>query len=218
MKKLKILSILLLAFFVLGVVLGAAARKDKKGKVNKTSALLQNPDSYRLEVNRLSIPINDRGVIADVQIGGSAGGQIDGKVFLFSGGFFMSGYNDKGIMWSNAVASASRTEDYLPGTVAGGAETGGLYIVKKDDPPYNADGTPVKAGLNGLPLSITALIFMTATATVFIIHRIKTVTANGIPMKTARISLATKLYGVFITTVWQHQTETLKMLNRRVLK
>ena len=36
--------------------------------------------------------------------------------FLFSGGFFLSGYSN-GEMWSNAVASASLVEDYLPGKI-----------------------------------------------------------------------------------------------------
>ena len=43
-------------------------------------------------------------------------GKFDGGGFLFSGGFFLSGYSN-GQMWSNAVASASLVEDYLPGKI-----------------------------------------------------------------------------------------------------
>jgi hypothetical protein len=82
------------------------------------------------------MPMNSRGVLGDVLIGDRDGGRIDGKVFLFSGGFYLSGYNETGIMWTNGSASASRVEDYLPGTFAGDVESEGIFVIKSSDPEF----------------------------------------------------------------------------------
>ncbi len=64
------------------------------------------------------------------------GGQFGGNVFLFSGGFFLSGYSN-GTLWANAVASASLVEDYLPGTVSNPNNPNAqLYKIRIDDPPF----------------------------------------------------------------------------------
>ncbi len=49
-----------------------------------------------------------------------SGGKFAGNVFLFSGGFFLSGYAN-GTLFSNAVASATLVGDYVQGTVADGS-------------------------------------------------------------------------------------------------
>jgi hypothetical protein len=80
-------------------------------------------DAYAMNINNIYLPLNRKGIIADVNIeppaGNGSGGQFGGNVFLFSSGFFLSGFAN-GQLWSNAVASASLVEDYQPGTVAGG--------------------------------------------------------------------------------------------------
>jgi hypothetical protein len=70
-----------------------------------------------IEVNDIYLPFNNRGVIADVNVppNGSLG-QFAGGGFLFSSGFWLSGFTD-GTLWANAVASASLVEDYIAGTV-----------------------------------------------------------------------------------------------------
>ncbi len=62
--------------------------------------------------------VSNKETIAGLPIshGGGSGGKFDEGGFLFSGGFFLSGYSN-GQMWSNAVASASLVEDYLPGKI-----------------------------------------------------------------------------------------------------
>ena len=123
---------------------------------------------YAMDLNAITLPFNNKGVIADVNIegkafpikllmtdifnnislkdvsvnipirgGGGSVGKFDEGGFLFSGGFFLSGYSN-GQMWSNAVASASLVEDYLPGKI--GSEINdplnSIYVVNKKDPAF----------------------------------------------------------------------------------
>jgi hypothetical protein len=117
-----ILSVGLLSFGFRGN--GGGGKGGGKGG-NNNSVQLKAGDSYRLFINNLNIPMNRSGVIGDVSVfdpetgANSSGGKFANTVFLFSGGFFLSGKTN-GTLWANAVASASRTQDYVPGTVAGG--------------------------------------------------------------------------------------------------
>ncbi len=99
-------------------------------------------DAYRLNVNNINLPLNRKGIIAAVNIPdpnpiiSGAGGKFAGQIFLFSGGFFLSGYSN-GTLFANAVASASLVEDYIPG-LAGttGDSRAQLYVVKTSDPAF----------------------------------------------------------------------------------
>ncbi len=147
-KKTIIQALFLLSLMVL---MGFTSVIEKEGKnLKKPAATDAGLDSYRLFVNKLSIPLNSKGVIADVNIGGSSQGLIDGKNFLYSAGFFLSGINDQGIMWSNAMATASRIEDYIPGNVAGDEDSQGMFVVKATDEPFGESwqewATAVKYG------------------------------------------------------------------------
>ena len=96
-------------------------------------------DSYLFEVNNFKFPIDNRGILADVNANGQEGGWFDESVLLFSGGFFLSGLNNN-TLWINAIASASAVEDYQAGPL--GSEPtdpfNKLYIVKSSDPPFGA--------------------------------------------------------------------------------
>jgi len=98
-------------------------------------------DAYALNINNIYLPMNRKGIIADVTIlppaGNGAGGQFGGNTFLFSSGFFLSGFAN-GQMWANAVASASLVEDYQPGTVAGGQgdPNAVLYVLNSQDEDF----------------------------------------------------------------------------------
>jgi hypothetical protein len=72
-------------------------------------------DAYALNINNIYLPLNSRGILAAVNVPPNGqGGQFGGNMFLFSGGYFLSGYSN-GLLWANAVASASLVEDYLQG-------------------------------------------------------------------------------------------------------
>ena len=94
-------------------------------------------DAYALDINNIYMPLNRSGVLADVNIPPNGqGGQFGGHTFLFSGGFFLSGYSN-GVLWANAVASASLVEDYLPGLVGGENDPlACLYRVGSQDTPF----------------------------------------------------------------------------------
>ena len=118
--KLKILSLALVAFCSIEL------SPQKMG------------DAYALNINNIYLPLNRDGVLADVDappIG--PGGQFGGHTFLFSGGFFLSGYSN-GQLWANAVASASRVQDYIHGTYLYGQNDlrAQLYKVSSEDPPF----------------------------------------------------------------------------------
>jgi hypothetical protein len=135
-NKLKKLMVLLIAVFI--TIGFAAVERDGEGGNRLTKTTNKAGDAYRMFINNLDLPINRAGVIADVLIGGRSGGEINGLGFLFSSGFFMSGVTN-GSMWSNAVASASRIQDYEPGTVADGRNDSRaqLYVVRVQDGDFS---------------------------------------------------------------------------------
>lgn len=151
-KKIKytyhLLIILLgfVVFFALGFV-----GDDVTGEKRTTSTIYKSGaaneggkkgESYRLNINNVNLPMNRTGVIADVniedpnpQISGATG-KFAGQSFLFSSGFFLSGYS-AGNLWANAVASASLVRDYLPGTVARSNDPEAvMYVIDVNDEPF----------------------------------------------------------------------------------
>ena len=126
-----------LAVFLL-IVVTMAFTLLEGGDKRTTKVELVAGDAYRMFINNLDIPMNREGVMGDVLIDGRDGGRIDNVVFLFSGGFFMSGITN-GRMWANAVASASRIQDYVPGTYEFGRNDSRaqLYVVAQRDGDFS---------------------------------------------------------------------------------
>jgi hypothetical protein len=106
---------------------------------NKTIIISSDPIMRygEINVNNLLLPIDNKGVLADVLIGNSAGGYYDENVFLFSGGFYLSGYSN-GALWGNGVLTASRIEDYQSGVEGSNPENYNniVYSVRTSDPPF----------------------------------------------------------------------------------
>jgi len=92
-----------------------------------------------IDINNFNLPINNMGVLADVLISPAtlAGGMLQNKIVLYSGGFFMSGLTN-GTIWANGVATSSRVQDYLPGMVgASSTDTKNvIYVVKSSDQDF----------------------------------------------------------------------------------
>ncbi len=139
----------LCVFLSLAFVSNYTFAKDREGakpssnykSLNKTNASGKNGDSYRLNINNVNLPLNNRGIIAAVNIppaNQGAGGRYANEIFLFSSGFFMSGYTN-GTLWANGVASASLVEDYVPGTYEFGENDSRnvVYVVKRTDPAFS---------------------------------------------------------------------------------
>ena len=108
----------------------------KKNKLNNPTDINAG-STYLVQINKLIIPMDNSGVIANVNIGNISEGQYDGKGFLYSGGFMMSG-KDGGVLWSNGVATSSRIQDYVPGVVGMDPDDpkAHIYVVKISDEPF----------------------------------------------------------------------------------
>lgn len=127
----------IITLFLIAVV-SLAFRSGEGGKNTTYKGNVPARDSYRLFINNLNIPLNRIGVLGDVSIGGSSGGRLDGKEFLYSGGFFLSG-KTRGIPWANGVASASRITDYEPGTYKFGTNDprNQIYVLEQMKGDFN---------------------------------------------------------------------------------
>jgi len=145
-KKIKNLTYIILLIFGLAVISFGFLSDDKSGqkpvrplnKLNDSQESGKQGDAYRLFVNNINLPMNRTGVIADVEIppDGSLGRFKGDNGFLFSSGFFLSGYSD-GQLWTNAVASASLVEDYQRGRA--NPEPGDdaqMYVLNAQDPDF----------------------------------------------------------------------------------
>ena len=91
-----------------------------------------------INVNSIYLPFNNKGVIADVNGGpNGSGGQFAGGTFLFSSGFWLSGFTN-GTLWANGVASASLVEDYIAGTIGMDPNDpkASIYKVTSSDLPF----------------------------------------------------------------------------------
>jgi hypothetical protein len=94
-------------------------------------------DGYLFDVNNFKLPIDNRGILADVLVDNHIRGTYEESTVLFSGGFYVSGFNN-GVPWVNAIASASNIKDYQAGPV-GSLPTdpyNKLYILNAADPPF----------------------------------------------------------------------------------
>ena len=145
--KAKVLILFLgIAFITFGFLGDVKDGKQHPKPIYKVSDIKEsgkNGDAYAMNINNIYLPLNRKGVIADVNvpppIGRGSLGQFTGNRFgfLFSSGFFLTGlYN--GELFSNAVASASLVEDYVQGTEAGGQNDPNavLYVLNTNDTPF----------------------------------------------------------------------------------
>ena len=102
------------------------------------SQVFYSQTNYRVNINNINLPIDNRGHLADVNIPpDGAGGKFDGINFLFSGGFFLTGFNND-TLWGNGVAGGSIVNDYQQGPV--GSEPlnplNQVYVVRNSDTPF----------------------------------------------------------------------------------
>jgi len=107
--------------------------------VSSSELICQNVGSSTyIDVNNIYLPFNNKGVIADVNIvPNGSGGQFAGGTFLFSSGFWLSGYTGD-TLWANGVASATLVEDYVAGTVGMDPNDpkASVYKVTSSDVPF----------------------------------------------------------------------------------
>lgn len=149
-KNIEKISLLLLIFIVSSLSFGfwgddINGKKTKQpiAKVSGIKETGKNGDAYRMYINNINLPLNRKGIIAAVNIPdddpniSGEGGKFGNIVFLFSSGFFLSGYRN-GELWANANASASLVEDYIHGTVADGSGDARavMYVLRADEQAF----------------------------------------------------------------------------------
>ncbi|MDP4117333.1 MAG: hypothetical protein Q8903_14455, partial [Bacteroidota bacterium] len=144
-KAISLFSMVLVLF--LSFSANTAYCKEKEGSKGKVTNKVTNAagNAYRFNINNINLPLNRSGVLADVSIATPGipsalqkGGVFDNQIFLFSGGFYLSGIDAQGHPWTNAVASASRIQDYLPGPVGKSDDPKAqLYVVSSSDAPFS---------------------------------------------------------------------------------
>ena len=91
----------------------------------------QTDSTYNLNINRIDFPIRWNGILgASYKDNATSTIKFDSIHVIWSAGFLLSGYSN-GNLWSNAVASAARIEDYISGPVGGEATP--LFVLKSSD-------------------------------------------------------------------------------------
>ncbi len=95
---------------------------------------------FALDNNNLWVPINDRGVIGDVEAvrpDGSVSRRVgfEESYVMYGGGFALSGYTD-GHLWSNGVMESNRINDYLHGNVTEIESANMIHVVRSSHPDF----------------------------------------------------------------------------------
>ena len=89
-----------------------------------------------IDVNNIYLPLNNAGLIADVNLGSgvSSGALYDNIMFLFAGGFCISGLSDT-TMWSSGVLYSPLLLHYQPGAFGSDPadENNQLFFIKNSD-------------------------------------------------------------------------------------
>lgn len=132
-----IMGVAFIAFGFLGDDKNGVRSPKPIYKITSTQASGKQGDAYALNVNNIWMPLNRKGIIADVNVPPKGSiGQYAGGGFLFSSGFFFSGYRN-GVLWANAAASASLVEDYIQGEVDGENNPNAvIYVINSQDEPF----------------------------------------------------------------------------------
>jgi hypothetical protein len=106
--------------------------------ISYTGIFSQNiGDSAYINVNKIYLPFNRDGDIAQVPFGmQGGGGYYESDYVLFSSGFFLSGIMDS--VWTNGVMYNVYMKDYLAGNINVGPEDprSAIYKLRSDDPPF----------------------------------------------------------------------------------
>jgi hypothetical protein len=107
--------------------------------VSSSELICQNVGSSTyIDVNNIYLPFNNKGVIADVNVGPlGATGQFAGGTFLYSSSFWLSGYTADSL-WANGVVTTGLVEDYQAGTVGMDPNDpkASIYKVTDSDMPF----------------------------------------------------------------------------------
>lgn len=102
-----------------------------------TIPTLNTQREYLLDVNKLKLPLSNRGILAAGNISGQSAMQFEESVMLYSGGFFISGVNGQNV-WAAGVATSALVENFLAGPVESDPNDflNSIYTIKNTDPAF----------------------------------------------------------------------------------
>ncbi len=93
-------------------------------------------DKYKFHTYGYEIMMDNKGILADININGEKGGYFDHYNILFSGGFLISGFTAD-TLWGNGQASAMLVINYEPGIVGDSfSEDAVIYVINDSDTPF----------------------------------------------------------------------------------
>ncbi len=98
----------------------------------------QDSSKYYFEHHNIKLPLNNKGVLADVKVGeNKTQMRFNDSVVVYSCGFLLSGFAD-GRVWANGMATAANVADYLPGSYKNSHYNNSvkLYTLKSSDTPF----------------------------------------------------------------------------------
>ncbi|RKY93244.1 MAG: hypothetical protein DRQ13_09705 [Ignavibacteriae bacterium] len=115
-----------------------------------SASTLQAQSQFRFYINYINMPMDNKGILADVDIPPvGSGGRYHDIGFLYSGGFWLSGYNGD-TLWANGQATISPFRDYIPGNVDSNQHDPRykVYTISMYYPPFSSDWQEWKTAVN----------------------------------------------------------------------
>jgi len=109
---------------------------------------LQAQSTFRFFINNINMPMDNKGKLADIyQIPGGQSGRYLDISFIYSGGFWLSGYNAD-TLWANA--QGAWYENYIPGNVDSNQFDPRYKVYSADAyyPPFGAEWHQWKFAVN----------------------------------------------------------------------
>jgi hypothetical protein len=127
--------LLLISVFLFTALLDFSLAQDSPNKKINHYRPSLNSSVEIIHINNIYLPFQNNGSIADVNLPlNERGGQYGIGTFLFSSGFYLSGYTGNQL-WANGVAGSGILYDYLSGNYDIGSNDPRaiIYVVNLDD-------------------------------------------------------------------------------------
>jgi len=111
-----------------------ASQKNDYEKTKNTS------ETGGIKFNRITLPVYEAGQIGNrVTNLVRKAGVVDTMAFLYSSGFFLSGYDQNSKLWSNGVEITRKILDYVKGTVENPNDSLGVYTNSVNSVPFGSE-------------------------------------------------------------------------------
>ncbi|NOX65038.1 MAG: hypothetical protein GXO85_04380 [Chlorobi bacterium] len=99
----------------------------------------QNISKYNFKHHDLTLPIDNRGILADTDLYEYTDQmRYKSKPVIYSSGFMLSGLANDSLLWVNGVITVERNEDYVPGSYKHSEfdSLAKIYVLKNSDAPF----------------------------------------------------------------------------------